>query len=69
MTTVLVTNGTGKTGRRVGQRLRGLGVPVRLGSRSGETVFDWADQRTWPAALDGATAAYVTYVPDLAAGQ
>jgi uncharacterized protein YbjT (DUF2867 family) len=65
--TVLVTNGTGKTGRRVADRLRRLGVPVRLGSRSGETIFDWEDPRTGPAALGEASAAYVTYVPDLAA--
>jgi uncharacterized protein YbjT (DUF2867 family) len=40
---------------------------VRLGSRHGKTPFDWDDPRTWPAALDGASAAYMTYVPDLAA--
>ncbi|GAA0922373.1 NAD(P)H-binding protein [Virgisporangium aurantiacum] len=65
--TVLITNGTGKTGRRLGERLDRLGVPVRLGSRNGATTFDWGDRRTWKAALDGASAAYVTYVPDLAA--
>jgi uncharacterized protein YbjT (DUF2867 family) len=66
-TTVLVTNGTGKTGRRVVDGLRRLGVPVRSGSRRGATIFDWTDPRTWPAALHGASSAYVTYVPDLAA--
>jgi uncharacterized protein YbjT (DUF2867 family) len=65
--TVLVTNGTGKTGRRVAEQLHRLGRPVRTGSRSGETIFDWEDPRTWPTALSGASAAYVTYVPDLAA--
>lgn len=65
--TVLVTNGTGKTGRRVAEGLRRRGGTVRSGSRSGETVFDWEDPRTWPAALSGASAAYVTYVPDIAA--
>ena len=65
--TVLITNGTGKTGRRLGERLNRVGVPVRLGSRNGGTTFDWGDRQTWRAALDGASAAYVTYVPDLAA--
>lgn len=32
--TTLVLGGTGKTGRRVAERLRDLGLPVRLGSRS-----------------------------------
>lgn len=29
--------------------------------------FDWADERTWPPALDGITAAYLAYYPDMAA--
>ncbi|MFD5202331.1 NmrA family transcriptional regulator [Streptomyces sp. NPDC058375] len=65
--TVLVTSGTGKTGRRVAERLAGLGVPVRAGSRSGEVPFDWQDDTGWAAALDGAQAAYAAYYPDLAA--
>ncbi len=65
--TVLVANGTGKTGRRVVDRLHARGVPVRVGSRSGDPPFDWEDTRTWSAALEGADAAYVSYYPDLAA--
>ncbi|MBT2897455.1 NmrA family transcriptional regulator [Streptomyces sp. McG3] len=64
--TVLVTSGTGKTGRRVVERLRALGVPVRSGSRTGEVPFDWQDASGWAAALRGARAAYVAYYPDLA---
>jgi uncharacterized protein YbjT (DUF2867 family) len=30
----LVLGGTGKTGRRVAERLRALGRPVRIGSRA-----------------------------------
>lgn len=63
---ILVIGGTGKTGRRVAERLQGLGRPVRIGSRSGETPFVWEDRSTWAAALDGVSAAYVTYYPDLA---
>ena len=63
---ILVTGGTGKTGRRTAQRLVERGVPVRIGSRSGEPAFDWTDRGTWPAALEGASAAYVCFQPDLA---
>jgi uncharacterized protein YbjT (DUF2867 family) len=63
---IFVTGGNGKTGRRVSQRLVDLGVPVRIGSRSGEPAFDWTDRATWPAALAGASAAYVSFQPDLA---
>ncbi|MGW9248606.1 NmrA family transcriptional regulator [Streptomyces badius] len=64
--TVLVTSGTGKTGRRVVERLTALGVPVRSGSRTGEVPFDWQDDTGWEAALRGTEAAYVAYYPDLA---
>jgi NAD(P)-dependent dehydrogenase (short-subunit alcohol dehydrogenase family) len=59
--TTLVLGGTGKTGRRVAQRLSALGRPVRVGSRSGRPPFDWEDPATWAPALDGAGAAYVSY--------
>lgn len=64
---VLVTSGTGKTGRRVVERLGARGVPVRTGSRTGEVVFDWTDESGWEDALRGAEAAYIAYYPDLAA--
>jgi uncharacterized protein YbjT (DUF2867 family) len=64
---VLVIGGTGKTGRRVTERLRDRGVPVRIGSRSGATPFAWEDPSTWDAALDGVGSAYISYYPDLAA--
>ena len=64
--TVLVVGATGKTGRRVVERLRACDVPVRLGSRSAQPAFDWEDPATWGAALRGASAAYVSYLPDLA---
>jgi uncharacterized protein YbjT (DUF2867 family) len=35
MATALVVGGTGKTGRRVAQRLRARGLPIRIGSPSG----------------------------------
>jgi uncharacterized protein YbjT (DUF2867 family) len=63
----LVLGGTGKTGRRVVQRLTAQGKPVRIGSRSGGVPFDWEDPATWAPALTGVKAAYVSYYPDLAA--
>ncbi|MFF8411316.1 Rossmann-fold NAD(P)-binding domain-containing protein [Streptomyces omiyaensis] len=65
--TVLVTGATGKTGRRVAERLAARGVEVRAGSRSGPVRFDWEDPAGWGPALAGADAAYVNYHPDLAA--
>jgi uncharacterized protein YbjT (DUF2867 family) len=63
---VLVLGATGKTGRRVTERLRALGVPVRAGSRAADPPFDWEDRSTWASALDGMAAVYVSYFPDLA---
>ncbi|MDA0231371.1 MAG: NAD(P)H-binding protein [Proteobacteria bacterium] len=62
----LVLGGTGKTGRRVVERLTRRGVPTRIASRSGDPSFDWGNRRSWDAMLEGATAAYVNYAPDLA---
>jgi uncharacterized protein YbjT (DUF2867 family) len=62
----LITGGTGKTGRRVADRLKARGQAVRIGSRSGAPAFDWDDRETWPAALRGATSAYISFYPDLA---
>ena len=62
----LVLGGTGKTGRRVAERLTARGLPVRIGSRSGTPPFDWEDRSTWAPALDGAGSVFVSYYPDLA---
>ena len=62
----LVLGGTGKTGRRVVDRLASRGVPTRIASRSANPSFDWGDQGSWDGVLDGVTAAYVSYAPDLA---
>ncbi|WP_435651805.1 NmrA family transcriptional regulator [Kitasatospora purpeofusca] len=64
--TVLVTGGTGKTGSRVAERLTALGHTARIGSRTAPVPFDWADDSTWDAALEGVDAAYLAYYPDLA---
>src|SRR5829696_1510073 len=64
--TTLVVGGTGKSGRRVAERLQARDLPVRIGSRSGAPPFDWEDRSTWAPALQGTAAAYVSYFPDLA---
>jgi uncharacterized protein YbjT (DUF2867 family) len=60
----LVLGGTGKTGRRVVERLEARGLPVRVGSRSGEPPFDWQNRSTWAPVLRGVGSAYVSYYPD-----
>jgi len=64
--TTLVIGASGKTGRRVTDRLIAVGRRVRPASRSGETRFDWQDEATWAPALAGVEAVYITYYPDLA---
>jgi len=63
---ILVLGGTGKTGRRIVERLEKLGVPTRIGSRTAEPPFDWEDRATWSPALERTRAAYIAYQPDLA---
>jgi len=62
----LVLGATGKTGRRVVQRLSEKGHAVRNGSRQSDPPFDWDEQSSWDTVLDGVTAAYISYAPDLA---
>jgi uncharacterized protein YbjT (DUF2867 family) len=62
----LVLGGSGKTGRRIIQRLKSRGIPTRAGSRSGNPAFDWAKPEGWDAVLDGVRSVYISYAPDLA---
>ena len=66
---ILIVGAHGKTGSRVQARLAQAGVPTRGVSRSTTPSFDWADPDTWPAALAGTRAAYLTYHPDLSVPQ
>ena len=63
---ILIIGKNGKTGARVNQRLTDIGYPTRPVSRSTRQAFDWEKPETWPAAIEGTSAAYVTYQPDLA---
>ncbi len=62
----LVLGGTGKTGRRVAERLKVRGVPTRIGSRAAELPFDWEDSSTWAPVLEDVAAVYIAFHPDLA---
>ncbi|SMQ63472.1 Uncharacterized conserved protein YbjT, contains NAD(P)-binding and DUF2867 domains [Altererythrobacter xiamenensis] len=62
----LVIGGTGKTGKRVAERMIAKGRKIRIGSRSSVPGFDWDKESGWDAALEGVTSVYITYSPDLA---
>jgi uncharacterized protein YbjT (DUF2867 family) len=64
----LVIGGTGKTGRRVVERLGARGLPVRVGSRSGAPPFDWEDRSTWAPVVEGVGSAYVSHHLDAVPG-
>ena len=63
---VLVIGGTGKTGRRVVERLHETGHNVQVGSRNGTPAFNWEDPTSYARALKGMDRAYIVYYPDLA---
>lgn len=57
---ILITGGTGKTGRRLAAQLDAAGAPRRTAARSGADVhLDWDDASTWDAAIDGVRAVYL----------
>ncbi|MFD8519913.1 NAD(P)H-binding protein [Streptomyces capillispiralis] len=65
MTGVLISGGTGKTGRALAGLLRKRGVPVRVASRTppadapDAVRFDWNDPATHSAALHGMDQVYL----------
>ena len=66
MSNILVIGGTGKTGRKVVDRLNKAGHKVRVGSRSASPAFDWEQPETWSDCLQGMDIVYITFQPDLA---
>lgn len=62
----LVTGGTGKTGHRIVEKLRNMGVPTRVGSRSSTPSFDWNNDSNWEECLENVESIYISYAPDLA---
>ena len=63
---IFVTGGTGKTGRRIVENLRKMGMPTRVGSRSSTPAFDWNHDANWDECLENVEAVYISYAPDLA---
>jgi uncharacterized protein YbjT (DUF2867 family) len=62
---ILIVGANGKTGSRVEARLQAAGIETLGVSRSTSRAFDWTDASNWPETLEGVTAAYLTYHPDL----
>jgi len=62
----LILGATGKTGRRVADRLEARNQRVRRASRSASPSFDWNDESGWDAVLENVHSVYITYAPDLA---
>ena len=62
-----VIGATGKTGRRIAERLDADGRAVRRLARSTEPAFDWEQPAGWAEALAGVDRLYIAFVPDLAA--
>jgi uncharacterized protein YbjT (DUF2867 family) len=62
-TTHLIIGGTGKTGRRVLNRLHSRGLDVRALSRP---EFDWEDPSTWSSVEGRYDSVYLTFAPDVA---
>ena len=61
--TILVTGGTGTTGRRIAAQLAARGLRYRAATRSPKAEthirFDWAYETTWAAALDSVGSIYL----------
>ena len=60
---VLVTGGTGKTGRSLVAQLQRAGVPYRAASRHDAFPFDWDHPVTWDAALEDMASVYLVAPP------
>lgn len=62
-TKILVTGGTGTTGRLVVEGLRGRGIVPKVGtrnpSRESEVLFDWQQPESASRAFDGVDAVYI----------
>ena len=66
MATTLVLGGTGKTGRRVAQRLQAPRPADPDRHPSSKPPFDRDDRATWAPALQNIDSVYLTFYPDLA---
>lgn len=66
--TILVTGGTGKTGRRVVEQLRAQGYSPRIGTRNPKVAeavrFDWGDTSSFADAFSDVSAVYLVAPTD-----
>ena len=62
---VLVIGASRKTGSLVSKKLTSIGIPHKTAARTSGLRFDWNDENTWKDALNGTTAIYLTYFPNL----
>lgn len=62
---ILILGGTGKTGRRVAERLTQLNISISIGSRTNTPSFDWDNHASWGEVLTGINKVYITFQPDL----
>jgi len=64
---ILITGGTGKTGRRLADRLRAMGRAPRVATREPRAAdhvrFDWSDRSSFDEALRGVGAVYLVAPP------
>jgi len=67
--TTLIIGASGKTGRRVAQKLAQRGISFRGVSRSSTPAFDWQTPENWATVLKGIREVYISYAPDLAMPQ
>jgi uncharacterized protein YbjT (DUF2867 family) len=63
---ILVIGASGKTGRRILQRLNDRNIPALGVSFSSTPSFDWNNKATWETVLNNIGAVYISYYPDLA---
>jgi uncharacterized protein YbjT (DUF2867 family) len=56
---ILVTGGTGKTGRSLAAQLQHEGLAYRSASRRGDPPFDWEQPATWDASLEDVASVYL----------
>lgn len=66
MTGILLTGGTGKTGRRIASQLAAACAAARVAARHpppGGVRFDWADPATFDLALSGTSSIYLVAPP------